>query len=179
MLQAAVPLCSHVDADLDTPSPTHPCTHSLSHSLSHSLAHSLTHSLTLPPTHALTHLHTRTPGAPDGPMLTLTAAVLRLTAPFVSGFLTQQPKFQDLLTRHLSPAYYTTHAARLGAAATEASLSGQRGVAGSSSSGNGSSGLGMMAADPAAAASQASFITEVFFVAQRYMKVGLMPSVHR
>jgi hypothetical protein len=117
-------------------------------------------------------------------MLTLTAAVLRLTAPFVSGYLTQQPKFQDLLSRHLNPSYFTTHATRLGSAATEASLSGQRGVSGSSGSGSGSSsgsglGLGVIAADPAAAAGQASFITEVFFVAQRYMKVGLMPSVHR
>jgi len=111
-------------------------------------------------------------------MLTLTAAVLRLTEPFVSGYLTQKPKFQDLLSRHLNPSYYTTHAARLGSAATEASLSGQRGVTGSSSS-SGSSGGSMLAADPVAAASAASFITEVYFLAQRYMKVGLMPSVHR
>jgi hypothetical protein len=110
-------------------------------------------------------------------MLTLTAAVLRLTEPFVQGYLQQKPKFQDLLTRHLNPNYYTTHAARLGSAASEPSLSGQRGVAGSS---GGSSGSGsLIAVDPAAAAGQASFITEVFFIAQRYMKVGLMPSVHR
>lgn len=117
-------------------------------------------------------------------MLTLTAAVLRLTEPFVQGYLTQKPKFQDLFSRHLNPNYYTTHAARLGSASTEPSLSGQRGVAagssdGSSGSNGGSIGLGMLAADPAAAGQQVSFITEVFFVAQRYMRVGLMPSVHR
>lgn len=109
-------------------------------------------------------------------MLTLTAAVLRLTEPFVQGYLQQKPKFQDLLTRHLNPSYYTTHAARLGSAGSEPSLSGQRGVAGSSGSSSSSSLIG---ADPAAAAGQASFISEVFFVAQRYIKVGLMPAVHR
>jgi hypothetical protein len=108
-------------------------------------------------------------------MLTLTAAVLRLTEPFVSGYLTQKPKFTDLLTRHLNPSYYTTHAARLGSASSEPSLSGQRGVAGSS----GSSSSSVVAADPGAAAGEASFISEVFFVAQRYIKVGLMPAVHR
>jgi hypothetical protein len=114
-------------------------------------------------------------------MLTLTAAVLLLTGPFVQGYLQQKPKFQDLLTRHLNPNYYTTHAARLGSAASEPSLSGQRGVAGSSGGGSSSSSSGgsLIAADPAAAAGQASFITEVFFIAQRYIKVGLMPAVHR
>eukprot|EP00878_Enallax_costatus_P008678 GHUV01009072.1.p1 GENE.GHUV01009072.1~~GHUV01009072.1.p1 ORF type:complete len:189 (+),score=48.96 GHUV01009072.1:1905-2471(+) len=73
-------------------------------------------------------------GAPDGFMLNLTAAVLRLTKPFTSGYLTQNPKFQDLFSKHLSPSYYTTHAHRLGSATNEATLSGQRGVPGSSSS---------------------------------------------
>jgi hypothetical protein len=107
-------------------------------------------------------------------MLTLTAAVLRLTEPFISGYLTQKPKFTDLLTRHLNPSYYTTHTARLGGASSEACLSGQRGVAASSSSSS-----AVVAADPGAAAGEASFISEVFFVAQRYIKVGLMPAVHR
>ena len=119
-------------------------------------------------------------GTPDGPMLTLTAAVLRLTEPFVSGYFKQNPNFKDLLSRHLNPTYYTTHASRLGSASNEPSLSGPRGTGGSSSS---SSSRGRqvvtVAADPAAAAGQASFIAEVFFIAQRYMRVGLMPAVHR
>jgi hypothetical protein len=113
-------------------------------------------------------------------MLTLTAAVLRLTKPFVSGYLTQNPKFGDLLTKHLNPSYYSTHSHRLGGAAHETTLSGQRG---SSSSSNGAAGQQqqqyLLAFDPAAAAGSASFISEVFFVAQRYLHVGLMPAVHR
>jgi hypothetical protein len=30
-----------------------------------------------------------------------------------------------------------------------------------------------------AAVGQASFVAEMFFIAQRYMRVGLMPAVHR
>ncbi|KAF6265753.1 ubiquitin elongating factor core-domain-containing protein [Scenedesmus sp. NREL 46B-D3] len=121
-------------------------------------------------------------GAPDGFMLTLTAAVLRLTKPFVSGYLTQNPKFCDLLTKHLNPSYYASHGHRLGSAVLETTLSGQRGspadaAAGSSSTCGGQQHL--LAADPAAAAAAASFISEVFFVAQRYLHVGLMPAVHR
>eukprot|EP00878_Enallax_costatus_P005871 GHUV01006159.1.p1 GENE.GHUV01006159.1~~GHUV01006159.1.p1 ORF type:complete len:513 (+),score=160.68 GHUV01006159.1:14-1552(+) len=37
----------------------------------------------------------------------------------------------------------------------------------------------VMAVDPAAAAAGASFVTEVFFIGQRYFHVGLMPAVHR
>lgn len=116
----------------------------------------------------------QTTGTPDGPMLTLTAAVLRLTEPFVSGYFKQNPKFKDLLSRHLNPTYYTTHASRLGSASNEPSLSGPRGT-----SGSGGRQVVTVAADPAAAAGQASFIAEVFFIAQRYMRVGLMPAVHR
>jgi hypothetical protein len=112
-------------------------------------------------------------------MLTLTAAVLRLTEPFVSGYFKQNPKFKDLLSRHLDPTYYTTHASRLGSASNEPSLSGPRGTGGSSSSSSGGRQVVTVAADPAAAAGQASFIAEVFFIAQRYMRVGLMPAVHR
>jgi hypothetical protein len=113
-------------------------------------------------------------------MLTLTAAVLRLTEPFVSGYFKQNPKFKDLLSRHLNPTYYTTHASRLGSASNEPSLSGPRGTSGSSSSsGSGGRQVVTVAADPAAAAGQASFIAEVFFIAQQYMRVGLMPAVHR
>jgi hypothetical protein len=124
-------------------------------------------------------------------MLNLTAAVLRLTKPFTSGYLQQSPKFTDLLSRHLSPAYFSSRGtARLGAGvAAEQSLSGERGMAAaaaaaaagsSGSSGGSSSGSGVViAADPAAAAASASFIAEAFFIAQRYMHVGLLPAVHR
>jgi hypothetical protein len=121
-------------------------------------------------------------GAPDGFMLTLTAAVLRLTKPFVSGYLTQNPKFGDLLTKHLNPSYYASHKHRLGGAVLEATLSGQQGeLSAAAAAGNNQQQQQqyLLAADPAAAAGAASFISEVFFVAQRYLHVGLMPAVHR
>jgi hypothetical protein len=110
-------------------------------------------------------------------MLTLTAAVLRLTKPFVSGYLTQNAKFGDLLTKHLSPSYYASHRHRLGSAVLEPTLSDQRGAPAAVSQQQQQQYL--LAADPAAAAGAASFISEVFFMAQRYLHVGLMPAVHR
>jgi hypothetical protein len=118
-------------------------------------------------------------GAPDGFMLTLTAAVLRLTKPFVSGYLTQNPKFGDLLTKHLNPSYYASHSHRLGSAVLETTLSGQRGSSAAAAGQQQQQQQYLLAGDPAAAAGSASFISEVFFVAQRYLHVGLMPAVHR
>jgi hypothetical protein len=122
-------------------------------------------------------------GAPDGFMLTLTAAVLRLTKPFVSGCLTQNPKFGDLLTKHLNPSFYASHKHRLGGAVLEATLSGQAGgVSAAATAANSQQQQQqqyLLAADPAAAAGAASFISEVFFLGQRYLHVGLMPAVHR
>eukprot|EP00879_Flechtneria_rotunda_P009788 GHRR01010238.1.p1 GENE.GHRR01010238.1~~GHRR01010238.1.p1 ORF type:complete len:402 (+),score=186.96 GHRR01010238.1:50-1207(+) len=148
-------------------------------------------------------------GAPDGFMLNLTAAILRLTKPFVSGYISQSNKFMDLFSKHLVPTHYMTHGHRLGSATAEATLSGERGVFGaaasagggsssnnhipprpaaplaagsagsSSSNGTSSSDDVLMAADPAAAAASASFIAEVFFIAQRYLRVGLLPAVNR
>jgi hypothetical protein len=129
--------------------------------------------------------HRHLGGAPDGPMLNLTAAVLRLTKPFVAGYLAQSPKFADLFARHLSPGYYTSHAPRLGGASREPTLSGQRGVAasapaaGAAAAASSSSSSSGIAPDPAAASGAASFICEVFFLAQRFMHVGLLPAVNR
>jgi hypothetical protein len=36
-----------------------------------------------------------------------------------------------------------------------------------------------LADDPAAAAASASFVSEVFFIGQRFLRVGLMPAVAR
>lgn len=110
-------------------------------------------------------------------MLNLTAVVLRLARPFVSGYLTQNPKFSDLFERHLQPSYYTTHARRLGSAPSESTLAGRRGGGGGASSSSVSSQV--VADDPALAAGAASFVAEVFFLSQRYMHVGLLPAVHR
>ncbi|KAL6746135.1 ubiquitin elongating factor core-domain-containing protein [Haematococcus lacustris] len=52
---------------------------------------------------------------------------MRFARPFVNGFNDKSPKFSDLFSRHLSPAYYATQLCRVGDLAATDSLAGERG----------------------------------------------------
>lgn len=131
------------------------------------------------------------PASNDNYALSLVAVALRFCRPFVSGFLEGQPKFRDVLTKHLSPDYYTRAAHRLPGLEKEATLAGEKGLArttsGASASSSGANGAMAGSAvcgsgtlrDPLEGPDAPSFVADCFFITQRLMHVGLVPAYRR